>query len=225
MMNRLLAEPLRHHGQCLVDAKRRRSPWWCRPRAERIVNQFEYLLMFASVILALAVGDVAISLNRLLQAGAKVKWDWLAPLAAAVAFIKIVTQWWSWYGAAGLAAEITFGMFVAVLVGAVLLFLMAAATLPDQVEDAGIDLLRYYEEVHRRFWLLFAAHWIVATGVAIWIEVSLGGERFVLDSPVYLIVPLAVVLAFWWNRWVHTACLVGLLLLYLGHPFRRVLGH
>jgi len=189
------------------------------------VGQFEYLLMFAAVILALAVGDVTVSLNRLLQAGKQVKWDWLAPMAAAVAFLKIVTQWWGWYGAEPMAAGITFGMFVGVLSGAVLLFLMAATTLPDGIEEAGVDLRKYYEEVHRRFWLLFAAHWVVATGVTIWIEVAVEGERFGLNTPVYLIVPVAVGLAFWWNRWVHTVGLAGFLLLYLGDSFGRVLGH
>jgi hypothetical protein len=189
------------------------------------LDQFEYLLVFASVILALAVGDVMISLNRLLQAGAKVKWDWLAPMAAAVVFLKIVTQWWGWFGASQVAAGITFGMYLGVLAGAVLLFLLAATALPDGIEETGVDLRKYYEEVQRRFWLLFAAHWVVATGVTIWIEMAVEGERFTLHSPAFLIAPVAVVLAFWWNRWVHTACLAGFFVLYIGDSFARVLGH
>ena len=33
------------------------------------LGAFEYLLMFAAVILAIAVTDIAVSLNRLLEAG------------------------------------------------------------------------------------------------------------------------------------------------------------
>ncbi len=189
------------------------------------MNPFEYLLTFASVILALAVGDVAVSLNRLLQAGKHVTWDWLAPLAAAVAFLKIVTQWWSWFGAAQIAKGLTFGMYIGVLVGAVLLFLLAATTLPDRIEESGIKLADYYASIHRRFWLLFAAHWVVAQGVTIWIGISVEHAHFAFVSPFYLIVPIAVALALWWNRWAHLAGLLGFLALYLGPTFGRTLNN
>jgi hypothetical protein len=55
------------------------------------MGQFEYLLILASVILGLAVSDIAVSLNRLLEV--RVRWDWLAPLAAVLAFLKITAQW------------------------------------------------------------------------------------------------------------------------------------
>ncbi len=189
------------------------------------MDPFEYLLMFASIILALAIGDVTISVNRLLQAGKQVTWDWLAPLAATVVFLKIVTQWWSWFGAASAAGALTFGMYLGVLVGAFLLFLLASTSLPDNIEATGVNLRTYYESIHRRFWLLFAAHWVVATGVVIWIGVKVEHERLAYFSPAYLIVPVAVTLAFWWNRWVHLGCLLGFLALYLGHSFGHTLSN
>ena len=189
------------------------------------MNPFEYLLTFASVILALAVGDVVVSLNRLLQAGKQVTWDWLAPLAAVVVFLKIVTQWWSWFAAAPLAKGMTFGMYIGVLVGAVLLFLLAATTLPDKIEDHGIDLAAYYASIHRRFWLLFAAHWVVMQGVRIWIGTSVEHAHFAAISPFYAIVPVALALAFWWNRWAHLLGLLGFLALYLGPTFERTLNN
>ena len=78
---------------------------------------FEYLLLFAAVVLGLAVCELAIGLNRLLAFGGAVKWDWLTPLAALLAFLKIVTQWWNWHGAVALAAGMTFEMYLLVLVG------------------------------------------------------------------------------------------------------------
>ena len=38
------------------------------------MGAFEYLLLFAAVILGLAISDLAISLHLLLNAGKKVKW-------------------------------------------------------------------------------------------------------------------------------------------------------
>jgi hypothetical protein len=112
-----------------------------------------------------------------------------------------------------------------VLVGAVLLFLLASTPLPDKIEDAGVDLRQYYESTHRRFWLLFAAHWVVATGMSIWIEIRVEHARFAYLSPLYVIVSVAVTLAFWWNRWLHLACLLGFFALYLGHTFGHTLSN
>ena len=46
------------------------------------MSPFEYLLAFAAVVLGLATSDLAMSLNKLLNAGSRVRWGLLAPLAA-----------------------------------------------------------------------------------------------------------------------------------------------
>jgi riboflavin transporter FmnP len=117
------------------------------------MSPFEYLLLFAAIILGLAIADLAMSIHRLLAAGARVSWDWLAPLAAFVVFLKIVTQWWTWYGASRIASGLTFEMFLAVLVASILLFLLTAVSLPDDFGERSIDLRDYYASVSRRFWL------------------------------------------------------------------------
>ncbi|MFI4933755.1 MAG: hypothetical protein ACHP7N_03985 [Caulobacterales bacterium] len=188
------------------------------------MGQFEYLLMFTGVILGLAVSDLAISLNRLLEAGARVRWDWLAPLAAVVAFLKIVTQWWSWFAAAKIAKGLTFEMFLGVLVGAVLLFLLAAAALPSQTEEPVIDLRAYYAKVSRRYWLLFTAHWILVTAISLWAQVEITGARLSFLSPAFLIIPLAVSLAIVRNRAWHTLALLGLVGVYVAQFFGQGLG-
>ena len=198
--------------------------WRTRRAAGAILQPFEYLLLFAAVILGLAVCDLAVSLHRLLGAGARVKWDWLAPLAALLVFLKIVTQWWSWYGAARIASGLTFEMFLGVLVSVTLLFLMGAAALPDATDEPVIDLRTHYEAVSRRYWLLFAIHWTLATVISIWAQVQIAGARLSLASPVYLIVPLALSLAITRQRWWHALCLIGLTALYLGQFFGRALS-
>jgi low temperature requirement protein LtrA len=177
------------------------------------VGPFEYLLLFLSIVLGLAVADLCISLNRLLDAGARVKWDWLTPLAATVAFLKIVTQWWSWFNAAPLAKAVTFEMFVALLVTVVLLYLIAAVALPDSV-DAGADLRAYYARTSRRYWLLFAGQFALSNAVSIWVQMQAAGARLAF-SPGYLILPAAIALAFVRNRLVHTAAFCGLIAIYL----------
>lgn len=181
---------------------------------------FDYLLILAAVILGLAVAELAIGLNRLLRAG-EVRWDWLAPLAALLVFLKIVTQWWTWHAASRLAAGITFEMFLAVLAGATLLFLLAATPLPE-TGAASVDLRAHYERVRRRFWILFALHSLVSMGVGIWVQMAVLHARFAW-SILYLVVLVAVALAFVRNRWVQAAGLAFFTIVYFAQSFGRTL--
>lgn len=187
---------------------------------------FEYLLLFASVILGLAACELAIGINRLLGAWARVKWDWLAPLAALLVFLKLVTQWWTWHGAVALAAGITFEMYLAVLVGSVLLFMLAAAALPNEAGgEESVDLRLHYERVRRRFWILFTLHFIVNVGTSLWLQMAI---RRGATTPwyvwlVWLMVPLSVSLAIFRNRIWHSVALVALCLLYLAQFWGQTL--
>jgi hypothetical protein len=188
------------------------------------LGAFEYLMLFAAVILGLAVCDLAVSVHRLLAAGPRVRWDWLAPLAALVAFLKIVTQWWTFFLAGPLAKGLTFEMFLGVLVASVLLFLLAADALPDEACDGPIDLRAHYATVQRRFWLLFAAQWFLLTAVSTWAQVAIEKAHLDLVSPAWLILPVTLLLAFWKNRWWQTLGLVGFTLVYVGQYFGQHLG-
>jgi len=179
------------------------------------MGPFEYLLMFVAVILGLAVSDLAMSLHRLLGAGSRVRWDWLTPFAALVALLKVITQWWSWFDASQIAKGLTFEMFVGIVIAAILLFLMTASALPDDVNEPVVDLRGYYAANAKRYWLLFAAHWLVANLVVVWVQIKIIGANNISPSPYYLIVPVALSLAFWRNRWWHTICLAGFSGLYL----------
>ena len=187
------------------------------------MGAFEFLLLFAAVVLGLAITDLAISLHRLLSAGARVRWDWLAPLAAIVALLKIITQWWSWYLFKAIAGGLTFEMFIVVVVSAILLFLMAASALPDEVGPGPFDLRAYYPAVSRRFWLLFAIHWLLITAVALWAQVVIGKAHLDLVSAAWLVIPVALFLAITKSRLWHTVGLVGFIGVYCAQFFGQSL--
>lgn len=178
-----------------------------------------------AVVLGLAISDLAVSLNRLLEAGERIRWGWLAPLAAVVTLLKIVTQWWAWFDAMAIARSVTFEIYLGVLASALLLFLLAAAALPDRLDDGPFDLALYYDRVCRRYWLLFAAQWVLSTVVSIWAQMAIEGAKLAAFSPVYLIVPAAVALAFIRTRALHMAAFVALIALYVGQLFGHGLGH
>jgi len=188
------------------------------------VGAFEYLLLFMAIVLGLAVADLVISLHRLLGAGDRVKWDGLAPLAALVVFLDIVAQWWSWHAAEALAGAVTFEMFLTLVAGTVLLFLLAASALPDEApHETVIDLRAHYERVERRFWILFLAHWVVANGVNAWVQVVAEKAHFSLLQPGYLAGLVMLSLIFVRNRWWHGLCLAGFAVLLLGQFFGQSL--
>lgn len=180
---------------------------------------FEYLLLFTAIILGLAASDLAISLHRLLNGAARMHWGLLAPLAALVAFLKIVTQWWTWRRAEALAAGFTFEMFLTLLAAVVVLFLLAACALPDEPGD----LDAHYASVRRRYWSLFLAHWVLGTGLSIWAQVQIQGAHVALLSPAYLVFPVAVSLILIRHRIWHGLCLAGFAGLYVAQFWGQTL--
>jgi hypothetical protein len=165
---------------------------------------FEYLLLFASVVLGLALAELAVGVNRLLRDWDRVKWDWLAPMAAALAFLKIVTQWWTWHSVERFAAGLTFEMFLTVLIGTMLVFLISATPLPEVAED-GIDLRKHWDRVGKRYWSLFLIHWLLSTSVSLWAQVMILHRTLNLFTPVMLLGPVMLVLILVRNRWVQAA--------------------
>lgn len=179
------------------------------------MSPFEYLLTFAAIVMGLAITDLAMGLSRLLHAGSRVTWGLLTPLAAIVVFLKIISQWWTWYAAQSMAQAASFEMFIVVMIGAVLLFLLAAALLPEARAGADrIDLPAHFTYVQRRFWLLFVAHWVIMNGVSIWAEMQLQGARLDLMSPTYLMPIAALALAFIRLRWLQTVSMGALIVIY-----------
>jgi hypothetical protein len=181
-------------------------------------------MLLTAVVLGLAVCDLAISVHRLLAAGGRVRWDWLAPLAALVAFLKIVSQWWTFFNAGPLAKGLTFEMFLGVLVASVLLFLLAADALPDETGDGWIDLRAHWASVSRRFWLLFVSQFVLLTAVSTWAQVVIEKAHLNLLSPAWLVLPAALLLALWKNRWWQTLGLLGFAVVYIAQYFGQHLG-
>ena len=95
------------------------------------MSAFEYTSVMSSIIVGLALVDILVSLNRLIRAGGGVRWHWAAPATALLIFLTIVQIWWSIYRPQD--APMTIGQFLPLVVELVILFLLAAAALPDDV--------------------------------------------------------------------------------------------
>ena len=114
----------------------------------------EQALIFASIIVGVAVSDQIMSLNRLLRADSPVRWHWALPVTALLVLLTNVQIWWSLAGER--AEKVSIGEFLPTLVQLIVVALLSAASLPDHIDAEGIDLERYYDRHARYIWTLFA---------------------------------------------------------------------
>ena len=114
----------------------------------------EYVTAFVAIIVSLAVADLLISLHRLLRAGSRVRWFWIPPALAAYTLVLAVNFWWGNYFRFVHLTQVSMVQFLPTLASLVVLFLMLAAVLPDEVPERGLDLRQWYWDNCRYFWLL-----------------------------------------------------------------------
>ena len=174
----------------------------------------EHALVFASIIVGVAVTDQMISLNRLLRVRRHVRWDWAAPAVALLALLTVVQVWWSIAQPSG--GPVTIGQFLPTLLELILLFLLCSATLPDEVPAEGLDLRRYYSDQAPNIWTLFAlalAGGFVTNQLTIAAAGKWNVSRLINNSADVVVLGLMISLIFVQRRWWHA---FGLLVLAIG---------
>ena len=126
----------------------------------------ENALAFVSIVLGVAVAFELEHLNRLLRSG-NVKWHWAQPLFALFVLLSIMSFWWMMASTPD-QEDISLARFLPVMWVLVLLNLLAAVALPDEIPEGGIDLAQYYQDNRRYMWSLYflmiaplAGNWIV----------------------------------------------------------------
>jgi hypothetical protein len=117
------------------------------------IRAFEFALGLFAVLIGLAIADVATSLHRLLRSPARVHWDPLTLLAAALAIVITVGMWFDLWGIRHATSVRHFFLYLVLVALFFLLFLIAASSLPDETSD-GVDLHDFYRGNHRYFWSL-----------------------------------------------------------------------
>ena len=114
---------------------------------------FDYAMGMFAVLIGLAVTDIAASFHRLLRNKSRVTWDPLALLAAFYALCMAVYMWFDIWGVRHFHATRHFLFYLGLVVDLFILYLVAAAALPDETSEP-VDLRAYYEGNRRHFWLL-----------------------------------------------------------------------
>jgi len=176
----------------------------------------DYVAAFASIIVALAVTDLAHSMHRLLRARGRVQWDWL-PLAVALLILLATLQfWWAYFDIWSSSKEFALGGFLPAFISLLLLFFCASAALPDECPSNGVDLKAYYLENRSYFWTLFlllaVSAWIPAAFRQVTSDMTaIDIARLFLANGNLTLVIFAVVLILTKNRWVHVVLVLFML--------------
>ncbi len=114
----------------------------------------EYVAVFVSIVLGIALGDLALSAHRLLRARERVEWHWASPILALFMLMNIVAFWWAsfhWYRELD---NFSIGAFLPDLALFLLLFLAVAAVLPDEIPEGRFSLKEFYWREAPYFWSL-----------------------------------------------------------------------
>ena len=114
----------------------------------------EGAIVFASLIVGVAVTDQMTSLHRLLRAREKVRWDALPLLFFFFVVMTVIMTWWAVAGQE--QDRITIGEFLPSFLSLVLIFLLAHASLPDAGDPDQYDLKAFWARQGRYLFAVLA---------------------------------------------------------------------
>ena len=104
------------------------------------MSVIEYVSVFVSIVLGLAVAELGTSFHRLMRARERVRWHWMSLALAFFMLLNILAVWWASYLWYATKLELRMMEFLPDLAILVLTYLAAAAALPDDIPSDGLDL-------------------------------------------------------------------------------------
>jgi hypothetical protein len=193
------------------------------------MSPFDYLVPLIAILVGLALADLVSSFHRLLRARRRVRWDWYVLACAILMILMTLEVWWGVRSLGQIDRPITIGLFLPFIAELVLLSLLAAAALPDEVPPGGLDLRGFYWENAAYFWnilaLLTAMFVLHRLGLA-WFMHGAGAMLRILPStiPNFLLIAICISLAFWKRSWWHSLWLAIMPVVYLWSMLGRPLA-
>lgn len=139
------------------------------------MSEFEYLAVLVSLILGLGIAHLLSGVAQTIHRRGHAKLDLIHALWSAAVFAVLVLNWWVFFQWQAVS-EWSFGLFLAVIVWAVLFFLLAYLLYPPELAEKE-DYGQVFEQNRSWFLGLF-----VATSVA---DIGLTSMRGSLTDPPY----------------------------------------
>jgi len=182
----------------------------------------DFAIGLSTIITGLAITVMLASLHALLTNRRKVKWDWVALLAAFYVFILIVGSWGVSFKTLGnRSINPPLWLFLVMLGEIIPLYLAGRAALPDQLLDEGVNLGAHYALVSRYLWSSVAFSYVLFLA---WGFAKSGGigelqQEWLVLAQVMVIIPLIL----FRQRRVHELLVPVVLLLFCFHHLNEPL--
>jgi hypothetical protein len=116
------------------------------------VTYFQYEAIYLGIIVGLALANILTSFHKLIDAGPRVHWHWLAPAVALYASLLTLGEFWSVWERQNSTGHRMFFTWLPLAFAFAILFLFCAASLPDDVSEDRLDLKDYYFSNRKRIW-------------------------------------------------------------------------
>jgi O-antigen/teichoic acid export membrane protein len=118
------------------------------------MEAFDYAMGLVSIVVGIAISDLAFSFHRLFRHRRTLSWDARTLLAAALTFVVLFSMWFDLWSVHGRPEILNYPFLLSIIVELVLLFLMATAVLPDEPLPND-DLATFYDNNARSIWIFF----------------------------------------------------------------------
>jgi hypothetical protein len=185
------------------------------------IRAFEFALGLFTVLIGLAIADVATSFHRLVRDTTEVRWDPLPLISALFALVVTVGMWFDLWGIRHATSVRHFFLYLGLVGAFAVLFLIAASSLPDDPSGA-VDLRTFYERNRRYFWLLVTLFEVIYVAFGVFFMSSVFGKvppafiaMLVVQWLALILIPLTLSLVR--ARWVHYLGLALLFAVVLWH--------
>lgn len=178
---------------------------------------FSYLSAFVTIVLALGLSDLLMSLHRLLRRMRTVRWSGLPIAAAAFVLLALLSEFFSMWGLVAVQ-RVSFVGLILHLLPTFFIFLAASAVLPDEVGEEPFDLDAFYFSQQRYFYVTLSLAFLGDAPRALEGVPFDAGEILGIVAPATAVASVFLILAFTRRRWLHwlgLAIVFGLILMHL----------
>jgi len=164
---------------------------------------FGYLSAFVTIVLAIALSDMLVSLHRLLVARSRVQWS-IIPLAIAFfVFLGLLSEFFSVWHYANVKA-VSFAFLVFLVCVSSVAAMAAFVSLPDDVPPEGLSLWRSYLARRAQLWVLIWLSWLGDVSRQLdFRELSMTSLSPGVFVPAFAVTAVSIALVWRSERWVH----------------------
>ena len=155
------------------------------------MTPFEFAMGLITIIVGVAVSDIAVSAHRLLRQGRSVHWDARVIGTGAFAFLLVLQLWFMTWTIRDLSGGFPFPLYLALLIQLFVASLIASASLPD---EPVIDLAAFYDHNARYFWSLTTIFQLISLVLGAYFAAHDGALRDALPFLALWGLPLAMAL-------------------------------